>query len=166
LSCRPPDSCAGFHWRQSEDPSEFAADPAGFTDKIVGRQTGEKDASFNRELFNLAQFELCDLVREQSHVKFSGSTPSRGAPAPVMFSYGLQSGAHFLHLRRLEGIDSEKVEPGDGGNSVNDDDRVVVDRNMTREVYDAGSALPGGGNRTARVMPLASILPMPSPLTA
>jgi len=125
LSCRPPDSCAGFHWRQREDASEFAGDAAGFTGKIIGRQTGEKDASFNRELFNLDKFELCYLVREQSQVKFRGSTP-----APVIFSYGLQSGAHFLHLLRLEGIDSEKAGQRDRGDAVNDDDRVVVDRRV------------------------------------
>ncbi len=63
LSCRPPDSCAGFHWRQSEDPSEFAGDPAGFTGEIIGRQACEKDTSFNRELFDLKQLEVCDPVR-------------------------------------------------------------------------------------------------------
>ncbi len=94
-------------------------------------------------------------------MKFAG-----GAPSSVKFSNVPQSGAHFLHLLRLEGIDSEKVGPRDRGDAVDDDDRVVVDRHVAQEVQDDGSALPGGGNRAARLMPLASILPMPSPLTA
>ncbi len=68
--------------RQSEDPSEFAGDPAGFTGKIIGRQTGEKDASFYRELFDLTQFEFCDPVREEGQVKFGGGASSQGAPPP------------------------------------------------------------------------------------
>ena len=60
-------------------------------------------------------------------MKFGG-----GAPSSVKYSNVPQSGAYFLHLLRLEGIDSEKAGPRDGGNAVNDDDRIAVDRDMAR----------------------------------